>query len=212
MILQGLVDASYKFLSVDVGAYGRQSDSGVFSQSNLYQRLESGSFRFTHLKQIPWTTTKLPYVILGDQGYPLKDYLMCPYSTDNAAVCHEIEVYNYRHSRARRTVECAFGILVSKWRCLKTELQVSPEHVDKLVSAACLLHNLTIDKEGIDEATLQEIKSSDTANVGASAIRGPRRYNRATREAYNIRERFKIYFNGEGAVYFKYNQIDTYVI
>jgi len=101
MILQGLVDASYKFLSVDVGAYGRQSDSGVFSQSNLYQRLESGSFRFTHLKQIPWTTTKLPYVILGDQGYPLKDYLMCPYSTDNAAVCHEIEVYNYRHSRAR---------------------------------------------------------------------------------------------------------------
>ena len=212
LILRGLIDAKYTFLSVDVGAYGRQSDSGVLSQSNLYQHLESGSFPFPHPKQIPGTTTKFPYVLLGDQGYPLKDYLICPYSTDNAAVCREIDIYNYRYSRARRTVECAFGILVSKWRCLKTELQVSPEHVDKLVSAACLLHNLTIDKEGIDEATLQEIKSSDTANVGASAIRGPRRYNRATREAYNIRERFKIYFNGEGAVYFKYNQIDTYVI
>jgi len=70
----------------------------------------------------------------------------------------------------------------------KTELQVSPEHVDKLVSAACLLHNLIIDKEGIDEATLQKIKSSDTAEVGASAIRGPRCYNRATREAYTIHE------------------------
>jgi len=136
---------------------------------------------------------------------------MCPCNTESAAVCRETEVYNCRHSRARRTVECAFGISVSKLRCLKTELQVSPEHVDKLVLAACLLHTLIIDKEGIDEATLQKIKSSDTAEVGASAVRGPRSYNRATREAYNIRERFKIYFNGEGAVDFQYNQLDTYV-
>jgi len=76
VILQGLVDARYKFLSVDVGAYDRQIDSGVFSKSNLYQHLESGSFPFPHPKQIPWTTTKLPHVILGDQGYPLKDCLM----------------------------------------------------------------------------------------------------------------------------------------
>ena len=147
------------FLSVDVVAYGRQSDSSVFSQSNLYQHMESGYFPFPHPKQIPGTTIKFPYVILGDQGYPLKDYLMLPYSTDNAVVCREIEVYNYRHSPARRTVECAFGILVSKWRCSKTALQISPEHVDKLVSAARLLHNLIIDKERIDEATLQKIKN-----------------------------------------------------
>ena len=81
VILQGLVDARYKFLSVGVGAYGRQIDGGVFSQSNLYQHLESGIFPFPHPKQIPWTTTKLPCVKLGDQGYPLKDYLMRSYST-----------------------------------------------------------------------------------------------------------------------------------
>ena len=174
-----------------------------FSQSNLFHHLESGSFPFPHPRQIPGTTTKFSYVILGDQGYLLKEYLLRPYSTDKAAVCREIEVCNYRHSPARRTVECAFGILVSKWRCLKTELQVAPEHVDKLVTAACLLHNVIIDKEGIDKATLQKIQSSDTAEVGASAITGPRRYHRATREAYSIRERFKIYFNGEGAVDFR---------
>jgi hypothetical protein len=108
---------------------------------------------------------------------------MRPYGTDNAAFCHEIAAYNYRHSGARRTVECAFGILVSKWRCLKTDLQVLPEHVDKLVLTACLLHNLIIDKEDIDEATVQKITSSNTAEGGASVIGGPRRYNRATREA-----------------------------
>ena len=60
------------------------------------------------------TTTKFLYVILGDQRYPLKDYLLRPYSTDKAAVCREIEACNYRHSRARRTVECAFGYLFQK--------------------------------------------------------------------------------------------------
>ena len=90
-------------------------------------------------------------------------------------------------------------------------LKTEPEHVDKLVLAACLLHNLILDKEGIVEATLLKIKSSDIAEVGASAVRRQRRYNRATREAYNIRERFKIYFNGERAVDFQYNQLDTYV-
>jgi hypothetical protein len=126
------------------------------------------------------TTTKLPYVILGDQGYPLKDYLMRLYGTDNAAFCHEIAAYNYRHSRARRMVECAFGILVSKCRCLKTELQVLPEHMDKLVLTACLLHNLIIDKESIDEAAVQKITSSNAAEGGSSVIRGPRCYNTAT--------------------------------
>jgi len=72
---------------------------------------------------------------------------------------------------------------------LKTELQVSPEHVDRLVSAACLLHSLIIDNEGTDDATLQKTKSSDTAEIDAPAIRGPRRYSRATREVCNIRER-----------------------
>ena len=152
-------------MSVDVGAYGRQSDSDVSSQSNLYQHLESGSFPFPHPKQIPGATIELPYVTLGDQGYPLKDYLIRPYGTDNAAVCPEIEVYYYRHSRARRTVECAFSILVSKWRGLKTELQVSPEHAEKLIPAASLLQNNVIDNEGIDEATVQTIKSSDTAEI-----------------------------------------------
>lgn len=36
-------------------------------------------------------------------------------------------------------------------------------HVDKLAKAACLLHGILIDKEGIDEVTFQKINSEDTA-------------------------------------------------
>nr|CAI5827338.1 unnamed protein product [Callosobruchus analis] len=200
VVLQALVDAHYKFLSVDVGAYGRQSDSGVFSESNLFQHI-----------QIPGSTMTLPYVILGDQGYPLKKYLLRPYPTGTAERPRETEIYNYRLSRARRTVECAFGILVSKWRCLKTELQVEPHHVDKLVLTACLLHNILIDKEGLDEAVLQKIDSTNIVDNARSTGTGPRCYNRAGRDAYYIRDQFKIFFNTVGVTDFQDHQIDTYV-
>ncbi|XP_059147843.1 uncharacterized protein LOC131953030 [Physella acuta] len=210
LILQGLVDARYKFLSVDFGAYGRQSDSGVFIESNLYKQIEMGLFPFPQARQLPGTTFNLPYVILGDQGYPLKDYLMRPYSSGPATVPHDVEVYNYRHSRARRTVECAFGILVAKWRCLKTELQVDPKHIDKLVTAVCLLHNIIIDKEGINETMMHNI-NLEIVTSAAECVKS-KRYNRAGREAYNIRDQFKAYFNAEGAVHFQYDKLNTYTI
>jgi len=36
IVLQGLVDTRYRFIAIDVGAYGKQSDSGIFRHSSLY--------------------------------------------------------------------------------------------------------------------------------------------------------------------------------
>jgi hypothetical protein len=44
-VLFAIVDADYKFLYVDVGRNGRISDGGIFANSPIYQKLESG-----HLK------------------------------------------------------------------------------------------------------------------------------------------------------------------
>jgi len=119
--LQAIVDAKYKSMTVDIGAYGRQSDSGVFTESNVFRHLEAGSFNSPPPRQIPRTNVTSTCVLVGDQGYPLREYLRRPYPTDNGRVSRQKEIFNYRLSRARRTVECAFGIQVAKWRCLKTE-------------------------------------------------------------------------------------------
>lgn len=40
IVLLALVDAQYKFLAVDIGAYGKNSDGGILSNSNLGKSLE----------------------------------------------------------------------------------------------------------------------------------------------------------------------------
>nr|CAI5838516.1 unnamed protein product [Callosobruchus analis] len=189
IVLQGIADANYKFIAVEVGAYGRQSDGGTFSDSNIYQRLEAKTLN------IP-----APYVLLGDDAYPLKTYLLKPYSRQRPGI--EERIFNYRLSRARPYVECAFGILVAKWRCLKTELQIAPDKVDIIVKCVCLLHNIIIDMEGLSSLNIPA--------MGLEAEHNPvsRRYNNYGRSANDAREAFKTYFvSPAGKVPFQYNLI-----
>ena len=64
-------------------------------------------------------------------------------------------------SLTRSVVECAFGIMVSKFRCLNAPLSMEPANVDKIVLACCLLHNIIIDKEG-SPYTHQEVERTAT--------------------------------------------------
>nr|CAH7715837.1 unnamed protein product [Callosobruchus chinensis] len=67
------------------------------------------------------------------------------------------------------------------------------------------------DKEGLDEGVLQKIDSTNIVENARSTVTGPRCYNRAGRDAYYIRDQFKIFFNTVGATDFQDHHIDTYV-
>ena len=112
IVLQGVADASYKFTIVDVG-YGKQSDGGTLHPSRMFERMRNRSLNILPDDCLPSTDISVPYVFIGDEAYPLLDNLLKPYSGEN--LDPDTVYFNRRLSRARKTIECAFGILYSKW-------------------------------------------------------------------------------------------------
>ncbi|XP_041773730.1 putative nuclease HARBI1 [Anopheles merus] len=181
--LQAVADANSKFKAVDVGEYGSCCDSGVFKSSTLFQLIQSNRLNIPPPKPLPGTRQDVPHVLIGDQGYPLKTFLLrpCPDSEDPAKL-H----FNELLSIARRCVECAFGILVVKWRCLKTELQVTPENVTLIVQTTCLLHNICME--------FKESLPNPAKNTMTSDINYNRANNHSSHQAKDLRDYFKYYF------------------
>jgi hypothetical protein len=66
------VDANHNFVTVEVGAYGKQSD-GVFRNSALYQSLEMRSLQVPEDTVLPHSDEiTLPHIFVGDEAYLLK--------------------------------------------------------------------------------------------------------------------------------------------
>lgn len=188
IVLQAVVDANYRFIAIDVGAYGKESDGGIFSHSNLSRQLENGALNANQEKVLPGTDIALPHFLVGDEAYPLYTYLMRPYPQRNLGP--QEEIFNKRLTNARQVVECAFGILSSKWRLLLKAIEVNPDRADVIIKCICLLHNVIIDEEGIQNMPTE---TPCQANVNRNIFMTAGEKRSATR-AHNIRDALKNYF------------------
>ena len=86
----------------------------------------------------------MPFVFVGDEAFALSEHVLQPYPNRNISV--QQRIYNYRLTRARRIVECAFGILANKWRIFQTG--VTLQFCDSTVKACCILHNFVRRNDG----------------------------------------------------------------
>ena len=206
IVLLALVDANYCFTYIDVGAQGRASDGGIFQESALYDGLEH-----SQLNMPP------EMVIVADDAFPLKPYLMKPFSKRNLSLRERI--FNYRLSRARRIVENAFGILVSKFRIFERSIAVSPERVTSIVKATTALHNWLRKTSAATYITpgLVDTEHLETGHITPGSWRNlpsalhPLQHqgtNNYSRNAANIREKYVEYFSTNGAVSWQLNAIN----
>lgn len=140
IILMALVDADYKFMWVDIGANGACSDSQVFNISELKTQIDDEMIGFPEPDPLPNDDKDMPYFMIGDDAFPLKTWMMKPFSRRN--LTREETIFNYRLSRARRIVENAFGILANRFRAILGTMLQEPETVEDIVLACICLHNL----------------------------------------------------------------------
>lgn len=200
IILMAVVDANYCFRYIDIGAQGRHSDGGVFDHCSLRHMIEQNKL---HIPE--------NLVFVGDEAFPLKSYLMRPYPRRELNT--DCKIFNYRLSRARRTVENAFGILVSRFRVFEKPIATSVPTAVKIVKTACALHNWLqtrcdsnyfslglIDKEDLEHYTFtpgswrEESKSNGFIQLQPLPPRFP------DSSARELRNYYCNYFNGIGAV------------
>lgn len=139
VLMMAVVDANYKFIYISVGTQGRVSDAGLFAHSDLKKALDQGLLNVPPPEKLPNSDVVLPYMLVGDEAYPLRTDLMKPYPFRQ--MDHNHRIYNYRLSRARRVVENAFGILANRFRVFRSTMLLHPDTVTKITLASACLHN-----------------------------------------------------------------------
>ena len=72
------------FILMDLGQVGRFSDGEVLAHSAFGRALENGSLHFPVPKSLSGSSSPhLPFVIVGDEAFPLRLYMLRPYPGRN---------------------------------------------------------------------------------------------------------------------------------
>lgn len=161
IVLMAACDAYYKFTLVDIGAAGGCHDSTVFSESDFGHSILNNTMNIPHSKLLPHTNIEFPYFFVADAAFPLHKHIMKPYPDNN--LLEEKRVFNYRLSRARRTIENTFGILAQRWRILRNNIIADYNVCQNIVMACVVLHNFILENESTLEDT--EKKYCPSTNV-----------------------------------------------
>ena len=94
--VQCIVDHQKKVRWVSYSHKGASHDSSYFRDTELYNKLNNmNDVLYEHVS-----------FILGDSAYTLESFLLCPYLQPTPKSAED--AFNFYHSSARITVECAF--------------------------------------------------------------------------------------------------------
>lgn len=195
IVLMAAVDAHYKFTFIDVGSMGRFSDGSIFSSCELQRKIVNGSLLLPPPAELPSFERLFPYVFVADEAFPLMVNLMRPYPKKHVTDNIQNKVFNYRLSRARQTVECAFGILASRFRVFQRPFEIKVPSVVNVVKSACVLHNY-LRSNSIGSCDIEQNNVLPTGQL----VPIPMNRARSVQAAFSVRQQFTEYFNSVGSV------------
>lgn len=196
--LLAICDANYCFKFVYIGDYGKNNDSFIFQNSEFQKRYRRGLLDLPYPDFLPENDMRVPFVLVGDEAFAMSNVVMRPYGGHSLPI--KKRVFKYRLTRARRFIECSFGILSNKWRILHRPLNVGMDLAIDIVKACVLLHNFVRTRDGYSY--------TDTLHVeGVMENEMPPVSVNAGNNVAGIRDYLADYFLTEGELPWQYSKI-----
>lgn len=169
--------------------------------------IESNNFNLPPPAALPHTNVIVPNMLIGDEAFALTKNMMKPYPRQQSLLDPSKAIYNYRHSRARRTTENAFGIMSSYFRVFFTPVHVKPETIDKIIMGSCILHNMMRSEKISSHSKSVFITVDNLQMPTENLVPVSNAMGRPTNDGTRACEALKGYFNGIGAVHWQQEMI-----
>lgn len=151
-------DYKYRFVDVSVACPGSMHDASIFVASPLYAKLSTGALP-TYKRELIPDRPKVPAFLLGDAAYPLSTFLMKEYPDGGKDVAEKF--FSQKLSSARIVIECAFGRVKGKWKCLQRDMDINMNDLPAVIYSCFVLHNFILENAPIglrqpDEMSVQD--------------------------------------------------------
>lgn len=140
-----VADAKQRFITVESGASGSRGDSNIFSKSDFGKKLRNDLLNIPSPCPVEGMDGNLPFMFIGDAAYTRTTNFQTAIKGKHLPVWKSM--FNYRLSRARRSVENAFGILQSRFIILQGPIHGNRELVKSIILACIALHNFHLNNE-----------------------------------------------------------------
>ncbi|XP_041367057.1 putative nuclease HARBI1 [Gigantopelta aegis] len=136
--VQVICDANGKWINIVARWPGSTHDSRMLRSSTIWNIMENG---------------QTSGYILGDSGYPCRNWLMTPLLQPHGAAEQR---YNSSHKRTRVLVEQSIGRWKRRFHVLHSENRMrNPENTCRVIAATAVLHNIAID---LNESLVDDIE------------------------------------------------------
>lgn len=143
LVLEAICDHRKYFWQINFGDAGAMNDINILDKSSIVGGLISGDFSIkTEPYNINGTVRDWNYFLV-DGIYPEWSIFVNTYSNPTE---QEKKTFAGAQERVRKDIECAFGILVSRFHVLKNALREwSSANLGELLHTCCIMHNMIVE-------------------------------------------------------------------